>query len=70
MAGLDASLKAQLGRSNMTGQLMTALLQPRGEGGSSLFGSLIESGGGGLLEFIKGLFSGGSNTGDDPDWSG
>ena len=58
MAGLDAATQAQLGRGNMTGQLMNALLAPRGESGSSLFGSLIESGGEGIWEFVKGLFGG------------
>ena len=58
MAGLDAATQAHLGRGNMTGQLMNALLAPRGESGSSLFGSLIESGGEGIWEFVKGLFGG------------
>ena len=55
MAGLDALLSSELGASNMTGQLLSALLTGPGGGTSGgLFGELFEEGGGALLDWLKG----------------
>lgn len=55
MAGLDALLSSEMGASNMTGQLLNALLTGPGGGTSGgLFGELFEEGGGALLDWLKG----------------
>ena len=54
MSGLDAALQAQLGRGNLTGQLMNALLQgPGGTAQGGLFGEIFEDVGGGLFDWLK-----------------
>ena len=62
MAGLDALLSSEVGRSNMTGQLLNALLTGPGGGTSGgLFGELFESAGGGLWDQIMKMFGGGGD---------